>query len=86
MTDKERVDVALVKRGLCESRERAQAAIMAGLVYRGENKVRKASETVTPAERLNTRENAIRRANTFFMSMMNQSFLVLTQERLIPAD
>lgn len=31
MAEKERADVALVKRGLCESREKAQANIMAGL-------------------------------------------------------
>src|SRR5437588_11553409 len=32
-TQKERLDVALVRRGLVSSRERAQALIMAGLVY-----------------------------------------------------
>src|SRR5437764_9754421 len=32
-TQKERLDVALVRRGLASSRERAQAVIMAGLVY-----------------------------------------------------
>ena len=32
-TQKERLDVALVRRGLASSRERAQALIMAGLVY-----------------------------------------------------
>ena len=56
MTDKERIDVALVRRGICESREKAQAAIMAGLVYRGENKVRKASETVSGEEALHLKE------------------------------
>ena len=35
MSDKKRVDVALVERGLYESREKAQAAIMAGMVYIG---------------------------------------------------
>lgn len=44
---KNRVDVALVQRGLAPSRERAQALIMAGQVYIGERKVLKASE---PAE------------------------------------
>lgn len=47
MSDKQRVDVALVERGICESREKAQAAIMAGQVYIGEKKVLKASEQVT---------------------------------------
>ena len=44
MAEKERADVALVKRGLCESREKAQANIMAGLVYIGQRKVLKAIE------------------------------------------
>lgn len=41
---KQRVDVWLVTRGLAESREKAQAMIMAGQVYIGEKKVMKASE------------------------------------------
>lgn len=52
MAEKTRVDVALVERGLCESREKAQATIMAGLVYIGERKVNKASETVKEEEEL----------------------------------
>lgn len=41
-----RADVALVERGLCESREKAQRAIMAGQVRLNAQVVRKASETV----------------------------------------
>ena len=41
---KQRVDVWLTARGLAESREKAQALIMAGQVYIGERKVLKASE------------------------------------------
>ncbi|WP_416909081.1 MAG: TlyA family RNA methyltransferase [Polymorphobacter sp.] len=41
---KVRVDVALVARGLVESRARAQALIMAGLVFAGTRKVAKAGE------------------------------------------
>lgn len=41
---KQRVDVWLTVRGLAESREKAQAMIMAGQVYVGEKKVMKASE------------------------------------------
>lgn len=52
MKDKQRVDVALVERGLCETRTKAQACVMAGEVYIGENKVLKASETVTPEQEL----------------------------------
>lgn len=58
MSDKKRVDVALVERGLCESREKAQTSIMAGLVYVGERKVNKASEQVTPDDVLNVRGSA----------------------------
>lgn len=58
MSDKQRVDVALVARGLCESREKAQATIMAGLVYIGENKVNKASEQVKPEDELHVRGKA----------------------------
>ena len=41
---KQRVDQLLVERGLAESRSRAQALIMAGLVFAGERKVAKAGE------------------------------------------
>lgn len=58
MSDKQRVDVALVARGLCESREKAQATIMAGMVYIGENKVNKASEQVRPEDDLHVRGKA----------------------------
>lgn len=41
-----RADQALVNRGLVESRSKAQALILAGLVFSGERKVLKAGETV----------------------------------------
>ena len=56
MGEKERVDAALVARGLYPSREKAQAAIMAGEVYIGERKVLKASEALKPGEELIVRE------------------------------
>ena len=43
---KQRVDQLLVERGLAESRTRAQALIMAGLVFAGERKVAKAGEQI----------------------------------------
>ncbi|HTU53770.1 MAG TPA: TlyA family RNA methyltransferase [Acetobacteraceae bacterium] len=43
-----RVDLLLVERGLAESRARAAALILAGLVYQGERRVEKAGETMAP--------------------------------------
>ena len=55
MNTKERADTALVRRGLAQSREKAQAMIMAGEVYIGERKINKSSETVKPEDDLNVR-------------------------------
>ena len=41
-----RADVALVERGLVESRSRAQALILAGKVFSGERRIEKAGESV----------------------------------------
>lgn len=41
-TQKERIDVLLVEQGYYESREKAKAAIMAGLVYSGSERIEKA--------------------------------------------
>ena len=46
MTEKIRADIALVRLGLCESREKAQAAIMEGRVLLGLKRIDKASELV----------------------------------------
>jgi 23S rRNA (cytidine1920-2'-O)/16S rRNA (cytidine1409-2'-O)-methyltransferase len=43
-----RADVALVERGLAESRTRAQALIMAGLVYSGEQRINKPGDLIAP--------------------------------------
>lgn len=43
---KTRVDQLLVERGLAESRARAQALVLAGLVFSGERKIDKAGQTV----------------------------------------
>ena len=63
MTDKKRVDVALVERGLAPSREKAQALVMSGVVYLGENKVSKPSVTVTDSDAL-----AVRSSGTGYVS------------------
>lgn len=55
MSEKVRVDLALVRQGLAPSREKAQALIMAGQVYLKEVKVLKPSEKVSDDAELNVR-------------------------------
>lgn len=43
---KERVDILLVERGLCETREKAKRAIMAGIVFSNETRIDKAGEKI----------------------------------------
>lgn len=43
---KERVDILLVQRGLCETREKAKRNIMAGIVYSNEERIDKAGEKI----------------------------------------
>jgi 23S rRNA (cytidine1920-2'-O)/16S rRNA (cytidine1409-2'-O)-methyltransferase len=50
-----RADVALVERGLAESRTRAQALILAGLVFSGEQRVAKAGDLIKPDQPLDVR-------------------------------
>ncbi len=52
---KQRADVALVERGLVESRARAQALIMAGKVFAGERKLAKAGEAIAEDQALEVR-------------------------------
>ncbi|TCP36712.1 TlyA family RNA methyltransferase [Sphingomonas sp. BK235] len=52
---KQRVDQMLVDRGLAESRTRAQALVMAGLVFAGERKVDKPGQTLAEDVRLEVR-------------------------------
>jgi 23S rRNA (cytidine1920-2'-O)/16S rRNA (cytidine1409-2'-O)-methyltransferase len=54
-SDKQRADVALVERGLAESRTRAQALILAGLVFSGQQRVAKAGDLVKPDQPLELR-------------------------------
>ena len=55
MTEKKRLDVALLERGFCESREKAKALIMAGQVYVNDRKVTKSGETVKEGDCLEVR-------------------------------
>lgn len=55
---KQRADQLLVDRGLAESRAKAQALILAGLVFSGERKVEKAGQGLSPDAALEVRGKA----------------------------
>jgi 23S rRNA (cytidine1920-2'-O)/16S rRNA (cytidine1409-2'-O)-methyltransferase len=55
MAKKSRLDQLLVARGLAESRARAQALVMAGLVYVGENKAAKPGQQVSEEAEIEVR-------------------------------
>lgn len=55
MSEKLRLDVALTDMGLCESREKAKAYIMAGQVYVNGQKSVKAGATVKPEDKIEIR-------------------------------
>ena len=55
MAEKKRLDAYIVERGLCESREKAKAAIMAGDVYVNGQKALKAGDTVKETEKIEVR-------------------------------
>lgn len=57
---KERLDVLLVKKGLAESREKAKAIIMSGIVYVGNNKEDKAGQTFNEDALIEVRGNTLR--------------------------
>lgn len=54
-TGKQRLDQALVERGLAESRAKAQALILAGLVFSGTRRLDKAGDTVAADQPLEVR-------------------------------
>lgn len=58
-TSKERLDVLLVRKNLIESREKAKAAIMAGLVYVGSKKVDKPGTMVRIDEEITVKGDPI---------------------------
>ena len=60
MSTKERLDVALVARGLAETRAKAQASIMSGIVYVNGQKVDKAGTPVTADAALEVRGHTLR--------------------------
>ena len=56
---KKRLDVAMTEQGLAESRQKAQAIIMAGLVYVNDQKVDKAGAPVADDAVIEVRGNYI---------------------------
>ena len=59
MTQKKRLDVAVFEQGLAESRERAQAYIMAGDVYLNGVKATKAGQPVKPDDQIEVRSKSL---------------------------
>ena len=55
MAKKERIDCALVNRGLIESREKAKAIIMSGIVFVNNQKCDKAGDTVSEDDKIEIR-------------------------------
>ncbi len=60
MIQKERLDIALVSRGFVESREKAKAIIMAGIVYVNNQKSDKAGTNVKPDDIIEVRGEALK--------------------------
>ena len=58
--EKERLDCALVSRGLAESREKAKAIIMSGIVYVNNQKFDKAGATVKPDDNIEVRGETLK--------------------------
>ena len=50
-----RLDVALVERGLAETRAAAQRLVMAGLVFAGDRRLDKAGQSIAPDTALEVR-------------------------------
>ncbi|MBQ0083426.1 MAG: TlyA family RNA methyltransferase [Clostridiales bacterium] len=55
-----RLDVALVENGLAESREKAKAYIMSGIVFVNNQKADKAGDTVKPEDKIEVRGNTLK--------------------------
>jgi 23S rRNA (cytidine1920-2'-O)/16S rRNA (cytidine1409-2'-O)-methyltransferase len=57
-TDRRRIDLLLVERGLCESRAKAQALVMAGAVVVGDQRIDKPGQLVDPARPIRLKADA----------------------------
>jgi len=60
MTEKKRLDVYLVEHGFCESREKAKALIMAGIVFVNNQKSDKAGNIVKPDDVIEVRGETLK--------------------------
>ena len=60
MTEKIRLDVALVEKGFCESREKAKALIMAGIVFVNNQKSDKAGTNIKPDDIIEIRGETLK--------------------------
>lgn len=60
MQEKKRLDVALFENGYAESREKAKALIMSGIVYVNNQKCDKPGDTVKPTDILEVRGNTLK--------------------------
>ncbi len=60
MSEKLRLDVALTERGFAESREKAKALIMAGIVYVNNQKSDKAGNTIKPDDIIEVRGETLK--------------------------
>lgn len=60
MAQKQRLDIALVEKGLAESREKAKAYIMSGIVYVNNQKCDKAGDTVKPDDKIEVRGETLK--------------------------
>ena len=60
MTDKQRLDAALVTLGFAESREKAKALIMSGIVYVNNQKSDKVGVNVKPEDKIEVRGETLR--------------------------
>lgn len=60
MSDKVRLDIAVTERGLCPSREKAKALIMAGQIYVNGQKASKAGDPVDEKDEIELRGKALK--------------------------
>lgn len=60
MSEKKRLDIALVDGGFAESREKAKALIMSGIVFVNNQKFDKAGDTVKPEDKIEVRGETLK--------------------------